>query len=216
MLKKKYQNFLNKINKGIGIEYAFMLVILVNMTATLFAVLIYLMKEVETKRLARDIHSALIIDYNWINRYSELGQYDNNENDFKESILSFLLHTKELSEEYGANIFLLYMMNDDRYIVKKHINLEDNPIYTDKTLVNKDEITVDGKVIPAGCGVILNDNNLWYITEDEELECIKEFDFYNYRDLFYDNDLNYNINIDNISNNQTKEFFSIYRFFSKL
>lgn len=113
---------------------------------------------------------------------------------FFDSIFSILKASKALVGEYGEDVFIYYLMQDQRYVNRKIYDLDESIIEVEKTFINVKTFQVDGKEIRAGCGIILNDNNLYYIEANNEIEVVHDFNIGYYYENFYDINNFYNSN----------------------
>lgn len=193
--RKMFALIEKKINVGFGTEYVFIYILLLNIAATFIAALSFFIKQYEAERLAKNIHSLIVYDEFYYKKYCNIGQNTENIENFKSIIKEFLIYSKKTAQENGDIVFLKYLLNDENfnYFYKQNENKKN--IDNDQILINKEKIIVQGQEIEAGTSIILNDNNLYYIDSDENLNCIENFDIRMYLEYFYDEKNEYNFNI---------------------
>ncbi len=188
---------IKKINIGFATEYVFIYLILIQIAATFIAILSFFIKQMESERLAKSIQSILIYETQYLDRYTELGQDDKTDEELYNSIASFLGHSKDLLDEYGEDVFIHYLMLDQRYIIRENIDFDAEIIFSDKTLLNCQEINSNGVKIAAGHAILMNDGKLYYLDLENNLQVDKDFDIGKFYKSFYDLDNFYNSNFGN-------------------
>jgi hypothetical protein len=186
--------FMRKLNVGFATEYVFIYLILIQIAATFIAILSFFIKQMESERIAKSIQSILVYERQYLERYTEIGQDDQTDETFYNSVVAFLEHSKSLVREYGEDVFIYYVMFDQRYISRYSIDFDEIKIEVDKTLLNCKPININGEKIEAGHALVLNDNKLYYLDEQNELQVKENFDIGNLYQSFYDLDNFYNSN----------------------
>jgi hypothetical protein len=193
-MELKMNKKINKLKHAYGVEWFFYTLIFIYLMSFTAGYIFYYRAEKQASTIAKAVNSALCYDSKYTHKYSQIGQFELTKEDMDVKIKELLMYTSDLNNQYGADVL--------PYFIKESTYYSLGPDSTAKLLINIEDIENNGTIVPAGNGIILNDNNFYYLNSGNELEKIDNFDLEGNYKKFCDivNDYNSDLEKDNAFN----------------
>lgn len=190
-----------KLRNAYGVEWFFYLILFIFLMSVTSGYVYYFKAEKQAASIAKAVNSALVYDDKYYQKFSQIGQFEGTKEETLEKVKEVLRYTTELNNQYGAEVLPYFIKESPYYSVGTDLSA--------KLLINIADIEVEGNIINAGGGIILNDNNLYYLS-GEELQEIEDFDLEINYDKFCDRPNDYNSDL-----MEAEGFHTVFQQFSE-